>query len=496
MKAAIYVRVSTSMQVEEGYSLDAQLDRCKAYAVSQDWEVVETYIEEGESAKDLDRTEMKRMISDAEQGLFDVLLVYRLDRLTRSVRDLHTLLRMFDKNNIKFRSATEVYDTTSAMGRLFINIVASLAEWERENLGERVRFGMETLVKGGKWHGGTVPEGYRWDGETMHIVPEEARVIRELRRVYMAGNGFGSTATYLNSRGMLRKTGAPWSQFGVEYILSNPFYAGKMKYGTKKKDGTYASKKKEQSVDVIWSDTEFPTIFTWEEYQEHSERMRRRQFYGTSKKYEYWFTGVLRCSRCGYAMLGRMRKKAKGVYTIYQCSNRTRSMGCDMPLLRQNVAEKLILSYVKGIKLGFDEVSAAAENIQEKSDNIDDQLKDLQKKLNALLERRKKWQYMLVEDLITESDFRDRKREDDEMERLLREQIEELKAMNAGYNVQTASLLTDFSDMWEEADDAEKKELMHAVFESIYVDCDVQTGTGVSGKGRSLPFRVTAATYN
>src|SRR5690606_18703840 len=134
----------------------------------------------------------------------------RLDRLTRSVRDLHKLLDTLDSNGVKFKSATELYDTSTAMGKLFITLVAAIAEWELDNLRGRVRFGMEQLVREGKWHGGPVPFGYSWDGETMTIVEDEAVSLREMRRVYMSGEGYGATANILNATGYLRN-GKNWS---------------------------------------------------------------------------------------------------------------------------------------------------------------------------------------------------------------------------------------------------------------------------------------------
>jgi site-specific DNA recombinase len=149
MKVAAYIRVSTQMQVEDGYSLSAQRERLKAFAYSQGWEIVKFYVDEGLSAKDMDRPDLQRMLKGVREGIFDIVLVYKLDRLTRSVIDLDKLLTEFSKHDVMFKSSTEVYDTTTATGRLFIRLVASMAQWERENLGERVRFGMQEKARKG-----------------------------------------------------------------------------------------------------------------------------------------------------------------------------------------------------------------------------------------------------------------------------------------------------------------------------------------------------------
>ena len=183
MRVAIYVRVSTLEQAKEGYSIKAQLKRLKAYAVSQNWKVAETYIDDGESAKDIDRTDLKRMLEDMKNDKFDIVLVYKLDRLTRSVLDLYKLLETFEKHNIKFKSATEVYDTTNAMGRLFITLVAALAQWERENLAERVKMGMEQKAREGKWVINVAPFGYDLVGKDyLKINEDEATVVKEIDR--------------------------------------------------------------------------------------------------------------------------------------------------------------------------------------------------------------------------------------------------------------------------------------------------------------------------
>lgn len=501
MKAAIYVRVSTNVQVEEGYSLDAQIDRCKAYATSQDWEITEIYVEEGESAKDLNRTEVKRMLEDAGQGLFDVLLVYRLDRLTRSVRDLHSLLDLFDKQGIKFRSATEVYDTTSAMGRLFINIVASLAEWERANLGERVRFGKEQLVKEGNWPGGPVSYGYEWDGSTMHIVPEEYAILRELRRLYMAGNGLRNTALYLNSRGMSRREGAPWTANMIGYTLENPIYAGKIRFGAKDKQGNYGFRKKDKREDNMMADSNFPIIYTWEEFEEHMARMKKREKYGNSRKADYWYTGILRCARCGNKLKGGTYANTRPDGTkyepqrYYKCYGREKGLGCTMPMLRQVVAEELIMSYVSRFSMGHKEVAATAEELKTVQQDRSSELEKLQKELRAVTDRRKKFQYMFAEDLMSEADFRARKREDDEQEKVIATAIEEIRAASVGTNPQTMNFLVDLSTLWEGLDDAERKEWMQTIFDSVYFECLEETGEGAH-RFKTLPFRITEVNFN
>lgn len=502
MRVVIYIRVSTEEQAKEGYSLDAQKERLLNFCKSQEgWGIVEVYVEEGRSAKDLNRPELQRLLKDANNGKFDVVLVYRLDRLTRSVLDLYELLQLFEKNSIKFKSATEVYDTTTAMGKLFITIVAALAQWERENLSERVRFGMEQLVREGRWHGGPVPFGYTWTGETMEIVEEEYKTLRELRKIYMSGEGLGSTAKFLNALGLNRR-GKPWSAQSVWYTLDNPFYAGKMRYGEKKKNGKYASRKKEQLVNVIWSKTNFPTVYTWEEYQEHKSRMKRKEFYGHSKKREYLFTGVLRCARCGATLIGRPYRntKADGTKTEhvynYICSNRSLSKGCNLPLLRQHIAEEMILEYIKDKKLKEEKIlEISAKETTHKKDTIV-QVEKLNKELKTIADRRKKWQYMFAEDLINLNDFKKRKNEEEEKEKLINEKLEELQAKTFGISKENLKRFFELPDLWQVLDDNDKKELAQIIFEKIVIECEVETGKGVAGKGRALPFYIKELKLN
>ncbi|MGZ7119966.1 MAG: recombinase family protein, partial [Methanobacterium sp.] len=201
MKVAAYVRVSTNEQAQEGYSIAAQKNRLEAYALSQGWEIVKWYVDEGESAKDLNRTDLTRMLKDVKLGIFDVVLVYKLDRLTRSVMDLYKLLDKFEEYNVKFKSSTEIYDTSTAMGRLFITLVSALAQWERENLGERVSMGMQQKAKEGKWTVANPPLGYVSNDSVLSIHPSEAAIVKEIYSLYLSGMGMWKIAGNLNERG-------------------------------------------------------------------------------------------------------------------------------------------------------------------------------------------------------------------------------------------------------------------------------------------------------
>lgn len=498
MRAALYIRVSTEEQSKDGFSLDAQLSFLKRKCEEWEYTIAGTYIDDGLSAKNMNRKALQQIFTDAENKQFDVVVYWRLDRLTRSSKDFHKLVERLNHNQVGIKSATEQIDTTTAIGRFQLELSVSLAQLERETISERVSFVMQELVREGKWHGGPVPFGYSWDGETMTIVEDEAISLREMRRVYMSGEGYGATANILNATGYLRN-GKNWSVLTVGYALDNPFYAGKIRYGGKKKNGKYANRKKETLVDVIWSDSGFPQIFTWEEYEEHVARMKKREFYGSSKRREYWFSGVMRCGRCGNKLFGRVYGNKRNDNTLttsvnYLCNGRSTRSGCDLPLLKQSLAESMIMDYIRTINVSRSELNESAKKVEKEKKNTDKEVEQMRKGLREIAERRKKWQYMLADNLMSESDFRQRKREEDEKERILLERIEELKAEDIGISSTFSQLMYALPDVWHGLDDGTKKEMMQTIFHSIVFECDVKSGLHSGNK--PLPFRITEVNFN
>lgn len=150
-KCAIYVRVSTIDQAEEGYSIGEQTAKLKAYCKAMGWAIADIYTDPGFSGAKLDRPELQRLIKDIEKSKFDTVLIYKLDRLSRSVRDtLYLVQDVFTKNNVDFISLNENIDTSSAMGGLFLTILSAISEFERETIKERMMLGKKEELKAGK----------------------------------------------------------------------------------------------------------------------------------------------------------------------------------------------------------------------------------------------------------------------------------------------------------------------------------------------------------
>ena len=189
-RAVGYVRVSTDEQVTEGQSLDNQTARIRAYAESQGWNLTEVYTEEGVSGKTIDRPELSRMLADIEAGQTDIVLVYKVDRLTRKQKDLwHLLEDVFDANSVGFKSVIEPFDTTTAQGKAFLGMLAVFAQLERDTIAERTKDTLANKKRNGEWTG-RVPYGYQLVDNQLVKDPDEQKIIDKIRRLSRAGKSY------------------------------------------------------------------------------------------------------------------------------------------------------------------------------------------------------------------------------------------------------------------------------------------------------------------
>lgn len=483
MKTVLYLRVSTVEQAEEGYSIRAQRAQLIDYCRVNDYEVVDIYIDDGYSAKDLNRPRLRNLLKDAERGLFDAVLVYKLDRFTRSVRDLYELLERLNRNSVGFISKQEKFDTTSAMGRAMIGLLAVFAQFERELIAERVRMGQEQKVKEGKKPGGKFPFGYDKEG---NLIPEEAQTLRRLRELYMEGKlGFKSIAIQLNREGLLRR-GYDWRSSTAALTLENPFYAGIVQFGGKMSNGKYPQRKRELRVDVIRSIGSHEPVFTEEEYNAHLTLMRKRTDAGYSRKKDYWFSGLLRCGRCGQAMYGRLTTKRMSGGEIqrspyYICGQRKENDKCTMPIFRQSHIWHMMSEHIKGLKEEKELTAEQQRELKKKSESVDKAVNKLKRELSDIKERVKKWQYMFVEGMINADDLRNRLDEEATMESELKQEIESIQ-LREKESPALQSQLFGMMELWPVLDDIDKKEILATIVEEIEVHTDEVSPKGVKNK--------------
>ena len=189
-RCAIYTRKSTEHNLDlEFNSLDAQREASEAYIKSQaheGWRLIPDHYDDGGlSGASLNRPSLQRLLDDVRAGKIDIILVYKVDRLTRSLADFAKLVELFDQHDVSFVSITQSFNTTSSMGRLTLNVLLSFAQFEREVIGERVRDKIAASKRKGLWVGGPVPLGYATEEKKLVVVPAEAKIVRAIFSLYL-----------------------------------------------------------------------------------------------------------------------------------------------------------------------------------------------------------------------------------------------------------------------------------------------------------------------
>jgi DNA invertase Pin-like site-specific DNA recombinase len=247
-RCAVYTRKSTEHGLEQEFnSLDAQREACEAYIksqASQGWTALpQHYDDPAYSGGNLDRPALKRLLRDIEHGKVNVVVVYKIDRLTRSLADFAKLVEAFEARSISFVAVTQQFNTTTSMGRLTLNILLSFAQFERELASERVKDKVAASRKKGKWTGGTVPLGYDAKDKKLVINKAEAETVRMIFSLYLELKSFGKLVPELDRRHIVTKRrntrvakyrgGIPFTYGPLAYFLKNRIYVGEIYHGGK-----------------------------------------------------------------------------------------------------------------------------------------------------------------------------------------------------------------------------------------------------------------------
>lgn len=221
-RTVAYLRVSTDKQADRGVSLDAQRAKVAAYAELYDLELVEIIVDAGASAKTLEREGLRRALGMLRSGRAEALLVVKLDRLTRSVKDLGELVEeYFASGRWALLSVGEQVDTRTASGRLVLNVLASVAQWEREATGERTSAALRHKAAQGEYTGGRAPYGYRVADDGVHVEPnsDEQRVLADVTALRGNGRSLNAIAADLTARSVLSRAGKPFAAGQIAQLL-------------------------------------------------------------------------------------------------------------------------------------------------------------------------------------------------------------------------------------------------------------------------------------
>jgi site-specific DNA recombinase len=355
VRVALYSRISTD-EANQPYSLGAQDDRLRSYVKSQEnWKVWRTY-EDQMTGTVLDRPGLQAALADAQQGLFDLLLVFRVDRLARSVRTLAAIIEDLDACGASFRSATEPFDTSMPAGRMMLQMLGVFAEFERATLIERITAGLERKASGGFWNG-KAPFGYVYGSQTgcLKEKPDEAAIVNKIFELYVSErNGCASIARWLNDNGYRNRLGNLWRQQAVRDIVANRAYLGEIPW----KGESYVGKHEAIVDREVFANAQGLL-------EQRGEEAGRRR----SNTTDFLLTGLLRCERCKHSFSGTTARGNGGTYRYYTCQKRVDygTAGCDQERLPADDIERDVLMHVL-INLRDDEILKEAWDLHQQSD--------------------------------------------------------------------------------------------------------------------------------
>ena len=348
MRVGLYPRVSGHEQ-EDNYSIPEQIDRMKKYCESRDWMVYKIYTDSAYSGSNMERPGLQEMIKDCESGKLDMVLVYKLDRLSRSQRDTLFLIEdVFDKNGVGFTSMTENFDTSTPFGKAILGVLAVFAQLEREKIKERTMDGKDARAKEGKWHGGKwVPIGYNFVDGFLWVNEYEAMQVREIADMFLKGTPVRTIERLVTKKGYKHKHGQ-WDAKTIRRVLSNPVNVGMIKNRNTWYKGLHDPILDQKTFDAVQKLME-----------------KRREENGAARPHQSLLGGILYCKNCG----GRYaRQSNNGIYT-YMCYSRSKKMkkmikdpNCRNKNYRMEELESAVLDEIHKLAIDPNRVEEVREN--------------------------------------------------------------------------------------------------------------------------------------
>ncbi|MFP3918341.1 recombinase family protein [Lysinibacillus telephonicus] len=479
IKCCGYVRVSTEEQLK-GYSLEFQAEEIRKYAEQNGFEIVDIYEERGESAKDIHRTQYQQMIKDLYNNKFEVILVWKVDRIVRNLLDLMQLIQELNNKDKRLVITSTGSDSAKEQDDLFFIFQGYFSSLERKKILERTYMGMKKRAEKGLYNGGRV-YGYDNINKMLAVNKFEGQIVQEIFELRAQGKGYKYIALQLNARGIKTKQNRAFSINIVKQIVNNELYIGLIKWG---EYSDWSEKRRSGKTTPLIVGGKHEAIISkemWDKVQEVNRKYKEKKLVNRKVKGDLLLTGILRCPACGHGMV---MHKSKGLY-YYMCGQYHNKgiTECRSNLVKKEFIEPLVENIVLQL-INNDEIIREMINYQEKDSNASTELAEyqLEKVLKDIKSNEEKLEALEEEYLnnLLKSDY-EKERNSRMAEKIsqqlielennkafLVDEINEKKSMQIDENG-IREVFSDFEKVYYSADRLLKKSLLKALIKRIEV---------------------------
>jgi len=469
METGIYVRVSTEEQAQEGFSIRGQQQKLKDYALIKDWSIYKIYADEGISGKNItERPAVNELIEDIKAGHVKNVLVFKIDRLTRSTADLLYLVELFNQYDCAFNSLMESIDTQTASGRMFLKIIGIFAEFERENIVERVTLGNERKAREGytlaSWR---ISYGYdRPKGQEIQTINKaESVIVREIFEMYVRqGMSITGIARALNLRGVPTKEGSTWSNATVKSVLTNHTYIGKVRYHI-------VDKKTSAIYDGLHE-----AIISEELFDEAQELIAKNVRNAPTKRprEKSYFTGMLLCAKCKNRFFPHTNRE----YIRYLCTGKRFAL-CNASSMDHRNVETAFSEYIEKIQT-LSEIDAVEIKKQEEvRQEAQQAIQAYQEKQQQLKRREKEIMQLYVHNEIEFDAYKAMKKQIANDLEVVQKEIARLDVLvekEKEPTLKREEIIADLKQNWEALTPTERRQFLVRFVKSIYVVNEIPEG--------------------
>jgi len=481
IRCAIYTRKSTDEGLDQEFnSLDAQREAAEAYIASQKHEgwvcLPDRYDDGGFTGGNMERPALRRLVTDIEQGRIDCIVVYKVDRLSRSLMDFAKIMGTLEEHEVSFVSVTQQFNTTTSMGRLTLNILLSFAQFEREIISERTRDKIAATRRKGKWSGGRPVLGYDVQDGKLVVNEDEARMVPSIFGLYLEHQSLLDTMRELDARGWTNKRwttkkgnesgGRPFCKSSLSNLLTNPIYVGKVTYKDEVHEG------------------EHPGIVDMDVFERVQRLLKRNGVTGgklVRNGSGALLKGLIRCASCGCAMAPtHTTRNGNKRYRYYVCLNAQKRgwENCPAPSVPAQEIEQFVIEQIKAIgeddKLLTETIDEANRQRQGDLDELKTEKKRLRRELKRLDKEIRRLAVASPASPDQLADLQDRMGTAERLATEVNEQIAGLSRELVDVQEVTRTL-SSFVPVWDALTPREQARIVHLLIERV--DYDGEAGT-------------------